>query len=54
MKEQRYETIAVEPQTKEEIKELAQKQGKKIYAVIAEALAEYKKNLAIFNNVLEK
>lgn len=46
MKEAKYETIAVEPQIKEEIKELARKQGKKIYAIIAEALAEYKKNLA--------
>jgi predicted transcriptional regulator len=46
MEKQKYETVAVEPQIKEEIRELARKQGKKIYAIIAEALAEYKKNLA--------
>ncbi len=45
MKEIKYETVAVEPQIKEEIKKISQKYGKKIYVIIAEALAEYKKNL---------
>lgn len=54
MEKQKYETIAVASQTKEEIKEIAQKQGRKIYAVIAEALELYKKNLIKITNVVEK
>jgi hypothetical protein len=45
MKDFKYGTVAIEPQTKEEIKEIARKQGRKIYAVIAEAWQLYKKNL---------
>jgi phage-related minor tail protein len=45
MKDFKYETIAVEPQIKEEIREIAQKQGRKIYAVIADVWQFYKKNL---------
>jgi hypothetical protein len=45
MEKTQFQLIAIEYKTREELRSIAKKQGKKIYAIVAEAIEQYKKNL---------
>lgn len=45
MEKTQFQNIAIELKTREELRSIAKKTGKKFYVIVAEALAQYKKNL---------
>jgi predicted DNA-binding protein len=46
MEKTQFQNIAIEFKTRSELRSIAKKTGKKIYAIVAEAIEAYKKNLS--------
>lgn len=45
MKNTQFKMIAIEDKTRNELRSIAKKEGKLIYAIVADAIKAYKKNL---------
>lgn len=46
MSKTQFKMIAIEEETRKELRSIAKKEGKLIYAIVADAIKAYKKNLA--------